>query len=134
VWYHPSVSPIGIGTAFVIAIVIFRYWGTPQSTSTQELPGGQFTLGGVNTSLFTGEINYIPLSEVSWWTIPMDSVVVNGQEITLPANVKNAIIDTGTTLVGEWKTRCGLPGDVVLILLAVMKVVRRRCWTSCLLE
>jgi len=30
----------------------------------------------------------------------MDSVVVNGHEITLSANVTDAIIDTGTTLVG----------------------------------
>lgn len=46
----------------------------------------------------------------------MDSVVVNGREIMLPANVKNAIIDTGTTLVGEWKTGCSLPNDEVLII------------------
>jgi cathepsin D len=79
-----------------------RYWGTPQLLSTQEIPGGQFTLGGVNSSLFTGQINYVGLSDVNWWTIPMDSVVVGGHEITLTGNVKNAIIDTGTTLVGEW--------------------------------
>jgi len=63
----------------------------------------------------------------------MDSVVVNGKEIQLPANAKNAIIDTGTTLVGEWKTGCGRSDDEVLIFLAVMKAVRRRCWTYCLL-
>jgi Eukaryotic aspartyl protease len=79
-----------------------RYWGTTQSPSTQEVPGGQLTLGGVNSSLFTGQIHYIGLSDVNWWTIPMDSVVVNDHEITLTGTVKNAIIDTGTTLVGEW--------------------------------
>lgn len=62
----------------------------------------------------------------------MDSVVVNGHEISLLANTKNAIIDTGTTLVGEWKTRISLLNDEVLIFLAMMKVVRRRCWTYCL--
>ena len=102
---YSSVSEFGHGTACVIDIVIdrpARYWGTPQQSSTQELPGGQLTLGGVNSTLFTGEINYIPLSAVSWWTIPMDSVLLNGLEITLPVNAKNAIIDTGSTLVGEW--------------------------------
>jgi len=103
-WYHSSVSRFGLGTACIIDIVIgqpVRYWGTLQQPSTQELPGGQFTLGGVNTSLFTGEINYIGLSDVNWWTIPMDSVVLNGQEIPVPAIAKGSIIDTGTTLVGE---------------------------------
>jgi len=96
--------------AYLISLSIdhpVRYWGTPQQLSTQELPGGQFTLGGVNSSLFTGEINYIRLSQVDWWTIPMDSIVLNGQEMTLPVNAKDAIIDTGTTLVGEWKIRNG---------------------------
>jgi Eukaryotic aspartyl protease len=78
-----------------------RYWGTVQSLTTEEVPGGQLTLGDVNSTLYTGEINYIGLSDVNWWTIPMDSVVVNGHEITLTGNVKNAIIDTGTSLVGE---------------------------------
>jgi hypothetical protein len=116
--YIPSVSPIGLGTTCAIDIAIdrpIRYWGTPQQTATQDLPGGQFTLGGVNSTLFTGNINYIRLSEVNWWTIPMDSVVINNKEITLPANAKNAIIDTGTTLVGEWKTGGVLLGDELLI-------------------
>lgn len=89
----------------IITDQLVRYWGTPQQLSNQELPGGQFTLGGVNKTLFTGEINYIGLSDVNWWTIPMDSVIVNGQEITLPPVAKGAIIDTGTTLVGEWYIR-----------------------------
>ena len=124
----------GLGTACVIDIVIdrppVRYWGTPQQLSTPDLPGGQFTLGGVNSSLFTGEINYIGLSRVSWWTIPMDSVVMNGQEITLPVNTTEAIIDTGSAIVGEWKTRNGRLDGAVLIFLAVMQADRRRWWTQ----
>ena len=87
---------------YIVTDPSVRYWGTPQSLANQELPGGQFTLGGVNTTLFTGDINYIGLSDVNWWTIPMTSVIVNGREIILPAVAMNAIIDTGTTLVGEW--------------------------------
>ncbi len=59
----------------------------------------------------------------------MDSVVVNGHEITLTASTKNAIIDTGTTLVGEWRTRSSLLDGEVLIFFTVMKAARRRCWT-----
>jgi len=123
----------GLGTACVIDIVIdrppVRYWGTPQQPSTRELPGGQFTLGGVNSSLFTGQINYIRLSQVGWWTIPMDSVVLDGQEITLPVNAKDAIISTGSSLVGEWNTRNGRLDGAVLICLAMVQAGRRRWWT-----
>jgi hypothetical protein len=97
---------MGLGIVDVIDVVAnrpVRYLRIDdKSAATQSLPGGQFTLGGVNSSLFTGAINYIRVSEVKFWTIPMDSVVVNGQEITLPANTSHAMIDTGTTLVGKW--------------------------------
>jgi len=59
----------------------------------------------------------------------MDSVVLNGQEMTLPVNAKDAIIDTGSTLVGEWNTRNGRLDGVVLICLAVVQAGRRRWWT-----
>ena len=32
----------------------------------------------------------------------MDSVVLDGREIVIPVNAKNAVIETGTALVGEW--------------------------------
>jgi len=59
----------------------------------------------------------------------MDSIDLNGQEITLPVNAKDAIIDTGSPLVGEWKTNNGWFGGVVLNCLAVVQAGRRRCWT-----
>jgi len=56
----------------------------------------------------------------------MDSIVLNGQEIPLPVNTTDAIIDTGSPLVGEWKTRNGRLDGAVLIFLAVMQADRRR--------
>jgi len=56
----------------------------------------------------------------------MDSVVMNGQEITLPVNATDAIIDTGSPFVGEWNTRNGRLDGAVLIFLAVMQADRRR--------
>ncbi|KAI0313250.1 aspartic peptidase domain-containing protein, partial [Amylostereum chailletii] len=64
-------------------------------------PGGTFTLGAVNNSLFTGDIDYqdIPSGEVVYWTLPLTKLTVGGNEVSLPSS-SDAVIDTGTTLVG----------------------------------
>jgi len=52
------------------------FWLTRSSSSTQNLePGGVFTLGGTNSSLFTGEIEFInmPAGQPSFWLLPLTS-------------------------------------------------------------
>jgi cathepsin D len=63
-------------------------------------PGGEFMMGGTNTNLYTGEIDYvnIPSGQESYWLIPLTGISVNGVNV-LSGSV-NAAIDTGTTLVG----------------------------------
>ena len=63
-------------------------------------PGGVFTMGFVNSSLYTGQIEYtnIASSTPSFWLIPMTGVTVAGKNI-LSSSVDVAI-DTGTTLIG----------------------------------
>ncbi|CAE6437176.1 unnamed protein product [Rhizoctonia solani] len=67
--------------------------------NSQE-PGGEFMMGGTNTNLYSGDIDYvnIPSGQESYWLIPLTGVGVNGASI-LNTSV-NAAIDTGTTLVG----------------------------------
>ena len=38
-------------------------------------PGGTFTMGGLNSSLYTGDIDYvdIPSDAVTFWTLPLTS-------------------------------------------------------------
>jgi len=63
------------------------------------------TIGGTNSSLYTGNINYISLTQAQYWMIPMTSMSVQGgQPITLSGVNQNAVIDTGTTLIGGPKT------------------------------
>lgn len=63
------------------------------------------TIGGTNSSLYTGNINYISLSQTQYWMIPMTSMSVKGgQTIGLTGTNQNAVIDTGTTLIGGPKT------------------------------
>lgn len=75
--------------------------------------GGTFTLGSVNASLYTGEIDYqdIPSDTVGYWMLPMKSLTVQGTELDLTSDQRSAAIDTGTTLVGG-------PAEVIAALYA----------------
>jgi cathepsin D len=66
-------------------------------------PGGQFTMGFTNSSLYDGSIEYtsIPGGEGTYWLIPLTSLTINGNAISLPSGDDSyAAIDTGTTLIG----------------------------------
>jgi len=58
--------------------------------------GGELLLGGIDTTRYTGDINYIPLKDTSWWLIDQDSVSVGSYSVT----GGSAILDTGTSLIG----------------------------------
>ncbi|KAL5523428.1 hypothetical protein ACEPAG_7601 [Sanghuangporus baumii] len=78
-----------------------RFVDDPQA---QELePGGAFTLGGTNSSLFTGDIDFVDIPESvtpSFWLLPLQDVTVQGNSVSIPTgNAGLAAIDTGTTLV-----------------------------------
>jgi len=60
--------------------------------------GGQLTLGGRNQSLYEGDITFVPLTQRSQWLIPLKSVIVNGNTLSLSAN-SSAAIDSGTKLI-----------------------------------
>jgi hypothetical protein len=65
-------------------------------------PGGSFTMGYVNESLYTGNIDYqnIPNGQASFWLQEITSMTVQGKPISLPSgSASYAAIDTGTTLV-----------------------------------
>jgi len=73
-----------------------------QSAETLE-PGGSFTMGFVNQSLYTGDIDFqsIPSGQESWWILPVTGMTVQGNGVTLPTGTDSySAIDTGTTLVG----------------------------------
>ncbi|KAI6002894.1 aspartic peptidase domain-containing protein [Pisolithus albus] len=77
-------------------------WDT-SSTIVSEAPGGSFTLGGTNTSLYTGDIEYINLpsgSTPSYWLQQVSTVTVQGKTIQISSSQGLAAIDTGTTLIG----------------------------------
>jgi hypothetical protein len=70
--------------------------------SDVEQHGGEIIFGGVNTSLYQGDINYIDIgrTEQDYWRIPIEALAVNGKQVPYKSPSANAAIDTGTTLIG----------------------------------
>jgi len=59
--------------------------------------GGELTLGGYDSSQFTGNIQYSPVTTQTYWNIGLQSVSIYGQDSGVQA--QDAAIDTGTTLI-----------------------------------
>ncbi|XP_047431614.1 nothepsin [Mugil cephalus] len=75
---------------------VFSFYLSRRTSSTD--PEGELTLGGSNEALYTGPINWVPLSAKGYWQIKMDGVAVQGVNSFCPHGCQ-AIIDTGTSLI-----------------------------------
>jgi hypothetical protein len=90
------------------AVSLSRFIDVTNASSIE--PGGSLTFGYLNASLYSSEINYVPIPDgaESYWVVRMDQVAVNGTNVTSwsEGNGGYVAIDTGTTLIGG-------PKDVV---------------------
>ncbi|GAA5827279.1 hypothetical protein JCM11251_001203 [Rhodosporidiobolus azoricus] len=69
------------------------------TASANTAPGGTLTIGGVDTTAFSGEINWINIAEPhTYWSIPLEGMTVGGRDLGISDN--SVVIDTGTTLIG----------------------------------
>ncbi|KAM9705869.1 nothepsin [Menidia menidia] len=75
---------------------IFSFYLT-RKTSTSN-PDGELLLGGKDEALFSGPINWLPVTAKGYWQIKMDSVAVQGVSSFCPRGCQ-AIVDTGTSLI-----------------------------------
>lgn len=115
-WAALAAAP-GTLDAPLMAVHLTRFVNASGARAVE--PGGTFTLGGVNASLYAGAIDYQPVAGgAGYWTLPMAGacvllcgdarsadgraeVVVQGKSLDLSADgAALAAIDTGTTLVG----------------------------------
>jgi len=75
-----------------------RYINQPLMDSA---PGGILTLGGTNSSLYQGSIEYTNLTFApSFWILNVSSITVQGTAISVPTSSNLAVIDTANTLIG----------------------------------
>ncbi|KAL1407503.1 hypothetical protein Q8F55_006936 [Vanrija albida] len=75
----------------------------PTHKANDELLGsapgmGDLSLGGLNTSLYTGQVTYYDATVEQWWQIALHSYTLNGRETVLGAGAGVlAVIDSGAT-------------------------------------
>ncbi|KAG1735495.1 acid protease [Suillus lakei] len=84
----------------LMAFQLTRFLNDSQAGELE--PGGSFTMGYANESLYTGTIDYrdLPNGQASYWLQQITSMTVQGKSISLPGgSASYAAIDTGTTLV-----------------------------------
>jgi cathepsin D len=76
---------------------------TDISAPSEEPNGGVMTLGGRNSSLFTGDIEFLSMpssAAQSFWLLELSSMTVQGKSVAITAGSSAfSAIDTGTTLI-----------------------------------
>lgn len=85
----------------------FSFWINrlvDDASAAEEAFGGVFTLGGVNESLYSGDIEFHDLANPNnptFWLLTMESLTLNGNDVALTSgDARLSAIDTGTTLIG----------------------------------
>lgn len=100
----------------------FSFYLSDASTSskgTQPVDGGLFIMGGVDESLYTGELISIPVRRQAYWEVPLNGIKLGDQETE--ELTMGAAIDTGTSLIT-------LPSDMAEIINA--QIGAKKGWTG----
>jgi len=79
----------------LVSVPIFSFWMSKDPNATI---GGELTLGGYDSSLFTGQLSYVPLTAETYWQIAMDQLKMGPMTFCNSGKCK-AIVDTGTSLL-----------------------------------
>ncbi|KIP11625.1 hypothetical protein PHLGIDRAFT_99453 [Phlebiopsis gigantea 11061_1 CR5-6] len=90
----------GVLDSPLFAIQITRFTNDTNQNAALVQPGGSFTIGATDATLFTGNIDYqdIPDVDSGFWLQEVNAMTVNGKAITVPTgNSAFAAIDSGTT-------------------------------------
>ncbi|KIY60860.1 acid protease, partial [Cylindrobasidium torrendii FP15055 ss-10] len=84
----------------LMAFQLSRYLNVAGAQTLEQ--GGQFSMGFLNSSLYTGDVEYIDLvDDGSYWLVAMTGITVQGNSVSPGSgSTAYAAIDTGTTLVG----------------------------------
>ncbi|KAI0068841.1 endopeptidase [Artomyces pyxidatus] len=74
---------------------------------SSEEDGGEAVFGGIDSSAYTGKINYVPVRRKAYWEVELEKVKFGDDVLELEGT--GAAIDTGTSLIA-------LPSDVAEML------------------
>lgn len=60
---------------------------------------GEMTFGGIDHSRYSGVIEYVPVTDQSYWTVDLLSISMTNSNGSIPTEVSTSIVDTGTTYI-----------------------------------
>jgi len=81
----------------LVAQPLFSFW---LSKNPQGQNGGELVLGGIDTTRYTGPINYVPLTAETYWSFTMGDILLKSTSLGYcPNGGCKAIADTGTSLI-----------------------------------
>ncbi|XP_034788619.3 pepsin A-5 [Pan paniscus] len=66
--------------------------------SADDKSGSVVIFGGIDSSYYTGSLNWVPVTVEGYWQITVDSITMNGKTIACAEGCQ-AIVDTGTSLL-----------------------------------
>jgi cathepsin D len=75
---------------------IFSFYLNSDLTADE---GGELILGGIDSSYYSGDINYVDVSKQGYWQFNMDSLTVSGDSTTFCDGGCKVIADTGTSVI-----------------------------------
>ncbi|KAI5933060.1 pepsin A [Manis javanica] len=97
---YPSIASSGATPVFdnmwnqgLVSQDLFAVYLSPNDQS-----GSVVMFGGIDTSYYTGNLNWVPLSAEGYWQITVDSITMDGEIIACSESCQ-AIVDTGTSLL-----------------------------------
>ncbi|EPY89626.1 Pepsin A [Camelus dromedarius] len=97
---YPSISSSGATPVFdniwdegLISEDLFSVY-----LSSNDESGSVVIFGGIDSSYYTGSLNWVPVSVEGYWQITVDSITMEGESIACSSGCQ-AIVDTGTSLL-----------------------------------
>lgn len=100
---YPALSEGGATTALqgmlqegALSSPVFSFYLSNQQGSQD---GGALIFGGVDSSLYQGQIYWAPVTQELYWQIGVEEFLINGQASGWCSQGCQAIVDTGTSLL-----------------------------------
>ncbi|CAO3566993.1 unnamed protein product [Mortierella alpina] len=79
---------------------IVSVWLNKASNQDASLSdGGVFIFGGVDPSLYTGTITFVPVTSSKDWQVTVDRIFIGRKELSVSSSASSAIIDTGSSYI-----------------------------------
>lgn len=76
---------------------VFAFW-LNRDTKTYKINGGELSLCGTDPAHYSGDIQWVGLTNTTYWMFKMGGLAVGGKPVAGLSNV-NVIADTGTSLL-----------------------------------